>query len=281
MFARAIHNRSKRKNKPFIEINASAIPESIFEAEVFGYEAGAFTGASKDGKIGLIELADQGTLFFDEIAEIPLDLQVKLLKVLEEKKITRVGGTKSIEVDFRLIVATNRDLEKMVQEGKFRKDLYYRLNVVPLTIPPLRERKEDIYELAQYFLDTYNKKYGFEKVFHPQTLELFQKYDWPGNVRELENLVERLIVTTEGKVIHPEQLPMHNFLENMNDDASWNIEMFEENGLKLKEVIEEVEKKWLQRAYRQYKTTYEMAEALGISQATVVRKLKKYGINSK
>lgn len=281
MFARAIHNRSKRKNKPFIEINASAIPESIFEAEVFGYEAGAFTGASKDGKIGLIELADQGTLFFDEIAEIPLDLQVKLLKVLEEKKITRVGGTKSIEVDFRLIVATNRDLEKMVQEGKFRKDLYYRLNVVPLTIPPLRERKEDIYELAQYFLDTYNKKYGFEKVFHPQTLELFQKYDWPGNVRELENLVERLIVTTEGKVIHPEQLPMHNFLENMNDDASWNIEMFEENGLKLKEVIEEVEKKWLQRAYRQYKTTYEMAEALGISQATVVRRLKKYGINSK
>src|SRR5690606_32343230 len=129
--------------------------------------------------------------------------------------------------------------------------------------------------------DTYNKKYGFEKVFHPQTLELFQKYDWPGNVRELENLVERLIVTTEGKVIHPEQLPMHNFLENMNDDASWNIEMFEENGLKLKEVIEEVEKKWLQRAYRQYKTTYEMAEALGISQATVVRRLKKYGINSK
>lgn len=281
MFARAIHNRSHRKKEPFIEINASAIPESIFEAEVFGYEAGAFTGASKDGKIGLIELADQGTLFFDEIAEISLDLQVKLLKVLEEKKVTRVGGTKPIEVDFRLIVATNRDLEGMVKEGKFREDLYYRLNVVPITIPPLRERKEDIYELAQHFLDSYNKKYGLEKAFHPMTMKMFQQHHWPGNVRELENLVERLVVTTEGKVIKADALPFQAELQNEFDDVNWTFEMFEEEGKTLKDAIEEVEREWLLRAYRQYKTTYEMAEALGMSQATVVRRLKKYNINSK
>lgn len=279
MFARAIHNRSKRKKEAFIEVNVSAIPSSIFESEVFGYERGAFTGAKLEGKMGLIELAHQGTLFLDEIAEIPLELQVKLLKVIEEKKVMRVGGTKPIDVDFRIIAATNQDLEKMVKEGTFRKDLYYRLNVVPITIPPLRKRKEDIYELAQYFLKTYNEKYQTEKVFHPATFEAFRQYDWPGNVRELENLVERLIVTTENDIITPDALPFPADIEMNEENSELDLESFMKKGFTLQDAIEEVEERWLRRAYRQYKTTYEMADALGISQATVVRKLKRYNIH--
>src|SRR5699024_9491314 len=159
MFARAIHNGSERNKESFIEVNCGAIPENLFESEVFGYEPGAFTGASQKGKVGLIELADQGTLFLDEVGEIPLSQQVKLLKVLEEKKVVRVGGQKAIDVDFRLVAATNQDLKELVRQGEFREDLFYRLNVVPITIPPLRERKEDIYQLAHYYLAIHNQKY--------------------------------------------------------------------------------------------------------------------------
>src|SRR5690625_3123422 len=278
MFARAIHNRSERNKKPFIEINAGAIPDSIFESEVFGYEHGAFTGAKQGGKIGLIELADQGTLFFDEIAEIPLNQQVKLLKVLEEKRIFRVGGSQPIDVDFRLIAATNRDLQKMVEEGSFREDLYYRLNVVPITIPPLRERVEDIFPLANYFLNTYNEKYKSDKTFHPKTIKAIQSYHWPGNVRELENLVERLVVTSESDIIKPNLLPFHTTISYFDDRDNQSMDIFDQTNFTLKHAIEEVEMYWLRRAYRQYKTTYEIADALGISQATVVRRLKKYNI---
>lgn len=279
MFARAIHNRSERNKKPFIEINAGAIPDSIFESEVFGYEHGAFTGAKQGGKIGLIELAQQGTLFFDEIAEIPLNQQVKLLKVLEEKRITRVGGSKSIDVDFRLIAATNKNLEEMVEQGTFREDLFYRLNVVPITIPPLRERIEDIHHLADYFLETYSRKYKSDKTLHPTTIKFLQNYHWPGNVRELENLIERLIVTSENKVIMPDLLPFYSNEQGQQDMNELDIDRLREKGFTLQQAIEKVEKHWLIRAYRQYKTTYEIADALGISQATVVRRLKKYHIN--
>ena len=282
VFARSLHHKSERKKNSFIEVNCGAIPETLFESEIFGYEPGAFTGASKKGKAGMIELADRGTLFLDEVAELPLSVQVKLLKVLQEKRVTRIGGSKAKQVDFRLITATNQDLEKLVLEGKFRKDLYYRLNVIPINIPPLRERKDDIYQLAQHYLRVFNQKYKTNKAFHLSAIEAFMEYNWPGNVRELENLVERLVVTSPSSVIYPSNLPF------MNDKTStgpkveeWPLEMFEQEGKTLQEALEEVEKSWLSRAYKQYKTTYEMADYLGISQATVVRRLKKYQINSK
>lgn len=281
MFARALHNYSGRKKEAFIEVNCGAIPSNLFESELFGYEPGAFTGANPKGKVGMIELADQGTLFLDEIGEIPLDQQVKLLKVLEEKKLTRIGGSKEITVDFRIVTATNQDLPSLVKEGKFREDLFYRLNVVPINIPPLRERKEDIYQLAHYFLEKMNEKYKTKKTFHSTTIDAFQKYEWPGNVRELENLVERLVVTTDTNMIYPNNLPFIDEKELARLNEGWGLDTFEQKGLTLKEALQEVEKRWLKRAIRQYKTTYEMAEYLGISQATVVRRLKKYNIHSK
>jgi PAS domain S-box-containing protein/TyrR family helix-turn-helix protein len=281
MFARALHNQSERKKKAFIEVNCGAIPESLFESEVFGYESGAFTGAGPHGKVGLIELAHQGTLFLDEIAEIPIDQQVKLLKVLEEKKVTRVGGSKTIDVDFRLVTATNRDLSDQVRQGKFREDLYYRLNVIPIHIPPLRERKEDLYHLINYYLSKLNKKYNTNKNFHALTIDAFQQHTWPGNVRELENLIERLIVTSDTGMIYPSSLPFMKDQETEQPEKEGSLDVFEEQGVTLQAHLQQVEKNWLQRAYRQYRTTYEMADYLGLSQATVVRRLKKYNINSK
>lgn len=282
MFARAIHNHSHRSKEPFIEVNCGAIPDNLFESEVFGYESGAFTGANHLGKLGFIELANQGTLFLDEIGEIPLNQQVKLLKVLENKEVMRVGGSKAIDVDFRLVTATNQDLEKLVKEGKFRKDLYYRLNVVPIVIPPLRERREDIYELAHYYLTKFNKKYNTNKVLHMKTITALQNYNWPGNVRELENLIERLLVTVKKETIHPYHLSFFNKEDVLQSlETEHELETFEEQSITLHDALEAVEKRWLKRAYRQYKTTYEMAKYLGISQSTVVRRLKKYKINSK
>ncbi|MGG1574094.1 sigma-54 interaction domain-containing protein [Fictibacillus sp. NRS-1165] len=275
VFAKALHNGSHRKGKPMIEVNCGAIPESLFESEMFGYEAGAFTGAASRGKMGLIELADQGTLFLDEVGELPLSIQVKLLKVLQEKKVTRMGSTKSRTVNFRLVAATNRDLQAMVKTGTFRDDLFYRLNVVPISIPALRERKEDIHQLTEAFLQKFNEKYDTDKTMHPSALKAFWQYDWPGNVRELENLIERLVVTLENKVILPDHLP---FTEKAEEKR---IEKFETHGTSLQESLEHVERSWLLQAYKECKSTYEMAEYLGLSQPTVVRRLKKYNIDSK
>ncbi|WP_445612415.1 sigma-54 interaction domain-containing protein [Geobacillus sp. YF-1] len=280
VFARSLHLHSPRRNEPFIEVNCSAIPESLFESEMFGYEKGSFTGAQKTGKPGLIELADKGTLFLDEIGELPLSMQAKLLKVLQEKKVIRVGGIKERTVDFRLIASTNQNLAEMVKQGKFRQDLFYRLHVIPIYVPSLRERKEDIFMLAQYFLKKFNQKYQMDKYFHPSIVDHLVQYDWPGNVRELENMIERLVITSETRAIYPEYLPFsiqkypevitpHQSLEKRNEPST------------LKEAIEQVERQWLLRAAKQCKTTYEMADYLGISQPTVVRKLKKYGVDSK
>ncbi len=195
LFARLIHRASKRALRTFVEINCGAVPGNLLESEFFGYEPGAFTGALKEGKRGLFELAQGGTLFLDEVGELPLDLQAKVLRAVQKKQITRIGGTKTISLDVRIIAATNRDLDKMVKENTFRQDLFYRLNVVPLMLPPLRERKEDIIPLTTEFLLKFNSRYGYQKWIHPDIIKSFMNYDWPGNVRELENSIERLVVT--------------------------------------------------------------------------------------
>ncbi|MCM3570594.1 sigma-54-dependent Fis family transcriptional regulator [Neobacillus mesonae] len=281
IFAQSLHKESLRKEEAFIEVNCGAIPESLFESEMFGFEAGSFTGANNKGKPGLIELADKGTLFLDEIGELPLSVQAKLLKVLQEKKITRVGGVKSKNIDFRLIASTNQDLEKMVKQGKFRQDLFYRLNVITIIIPPLRERKEDIVTLSHFYLNKFNEKYKTNKFFHPTTIHELVSFDWPGNVRELQNMIERLVITSEGKTILPDSLPF--YFQNAHPETldSLHIDELKERGKTLKEVLEEVEIRWLKRASRQCKTTYEMAAYLGLNQSNVVRKLKKYKINEK
>ena len=207
MLAKIVHQQSKRKKGSFIDINCAAIPEHLLESELFGYEKGSFTGAGNKGKVGLIELANGGTLLLDEISEMPLSLQAKLLKTIQDKVITRVGGTKEIKVDFRLITASNRDLEEAAGRGTFRKDLYYRLNVIQIQIPSLRERKDDIIPLIDFFTEKNNRKYGLHKEFHPRALEALVNYSWPGNIRELSNIVERASMTCEGDVIPKDLLP--------------------------------------------------------------------------
>ncbi|OCA82069.1 sigma-54 interaction domain-containing protein [Pseudobacillus wudalianchiensis] len=280
VFARAVHEGSRRQDEVFIEVNCSAIPESLFESEMFGYERGAFTGANREGKAGLIETANGGTLFLDEVGELPLALQVKLLKVIQEKRVTRIGGTEPKTIDFRIIASTNRDLEQMVKEGKFRRDLFYRLNVIPINIPSLRERKEDVLSLCNFYLKKFNEKYESNKIFHVTTINELLAYEWPGNVRELENLIERLVVTTENRMIYPQALPFYLGVNPHPLEHEGTLEEMEETGASLRKAIEEVEIRWLRRAARQYKTTYEMADYLGISQSSVVRKLNKYQINS-
>jgi len=270
VFARYIHRTSSRSDAPFIEINCGAVPESLMESEFFGYEEGAFTGAKKTGRVGLLELASDGTLFLDEIAELPLSLQVKLLKVIQERRFLRVGGRKVITSNFRLLAATNRDLEAMVRTGAFREDLYFRLNIVPLHIPPLRERKEDIVELTKLFTSTLNEKHGLQKQLSVKVLQHFMEYPWPGNVRELENLIERLLVLAESDTINVEDLP-----------TSWkfdtpSLEVNDVGQANLTEQLAQYERALFMQARQKCRTTVEMAKYLGISQPTVVRKLQKY-----
>ncbi|AMM91870.1 Fis family transcriptional regulator [Peribacillus simplex] len=277
-FARAVHDQSNRKKEPFIEVNCSTIPDSLFESEIFGYEPGSFTGADKQGRQGLVEQADSGTLFLDEIGELPLAMQAKLLKVLQEKKIKRIGGKKENYINFRLVAATNQDLKGMVSQGKFRLDLFYRLNVIPIQIPALHERKEDIPLLIQHYLKKTNDKYQKFKKIHPSTYEVLTHYNWPGNIRELENLIERLILTIEVPNIFPEHLPQSitGQIEQPEDSTFLAIEKECEENFDLKKTLEKVEMQLIAKAWKQCKTTYEMAYHLGISQPTVIYKLKKY-----
>ncbi|MFB7638194.1 sigma-54 interaction domain-containing protein [Peribacillus butanolivorans] len=277
-FARSVHNQSNRRKEPFIEVNCSTIPESLFESEIFGYEPGSFTGANKQGMQGLIEQADSGTLFLDEIGELPLAMQAKLLKVLQEKKIKRIGGKQESLINFRLIAATNQDLKGMVSEGKFRLDLFYRLNVIPIQIPALHERKEDIPLLIQHYLQKTNDKYQKLKKFHPTTYEVLTHYQWPGNIRELENLIEQLILIIEEPIIFPKHLPqtITGQIEQTENSSSQTIEQESDENHDLKKTLEKVELQLITKAYKQCKTTYEMAEYLGVSQPTVIYKLKKY-----
>ncbi|MFY0758193.1 sigma 54-interacting transcriptional regulator [Metabacillus dongyingensis] len=272
LLAKFIHNKSDRKSGPFIEVNCGAIPDSLVEAELFGYEAGAFTGANRKGKIGLIELSDGGTLFLDEIGELPLAHQVKVLKVIQEKQFYRVGGTKPIHVDFRLISATNKDLQQAIKEKLFREDLYFRLNVVPITIPPLRQRPEDIVPLIHLLLKQFEEKYNKEKTLDEAVTHHLLHYDWKGNVRELINILERLVVISPSALITVDQLP--EYIKDSVGPAPFPID---ENQT-LSEIMDAMEKQILLKARKKYKTTVRMAEALGISQPSIVRKMKKHEI---
>ncbi len=272
MLARYVHEKSKRADNNFIEINCAAIPENLIESELFGYDAGAFTGAKKSGKAGLIELAHGGTLFLDEIGDMPLNLQAKLLQVLQNKKITRVGGSVPIDVDVRIISATNKKLEEMIKKRTFRQDLYYRLNVVPIYIPALRERKDDITPLIDYFIDRFNKKYDKNVIFSRDVIKRMIDFQWFGNIRELENLIERMMVTDSRGLITIDNLPNHILLATGTKEEDIVIRRI----MPLKEALEEVEKKIVLSAYNTYKSSYKVAKSLKISQSAAHRKIMKY-----
>ncbi|MEA4924257.1 MAG: sigma 54-interacting transcriptional regulator [Syntrophomonadaceae bacterium] len=274
LIAETIHNNSLRKNGPFIKINCGAISHNLLETELFGYEAGAFTGAKKGGKAGYFELAQGGTLLLDEISELPFNLQVNLLRVLQSKELIRVGGEKTVPVDVRIIAAANRDIQGLVEKNLFRKDLYYRLNVVPVEVPPLRERKEEIPVLAAHFVQMFNKKYKMDKELSANVIDVLMDYDWPGNVRELENIIERLVVTIPGSILARNDLPLHlkkNTLEKHPKITVTGI-------LPLREAVETVEKQILEQAFQRYKATREVAQHLEVDPSTILRKAAKYGL---
>lgn len=276
VLAREVHEKSHRRDRPFLKVNCGAIPENLLESELFGYESGAFTGAKKGGHMGLFEAASKGTLFLDEIGDIPLHLQVKLLRVLQEHTVTRLGSTKAISVDTRVIAATNQDLESMVRQKTFREDLYYRLNIVTIKAPPLRERKADIPSMIDFFVNRLNEKYHLNKQLSPGLIAALMDYDWPGNVRELENIVERVLVTSTSDVISPEEarLPWTVVAAAVTaEDIAAPIEE-----VSLKTAVERLERQMLLDAARRYKTTYAIARTLQISQPSVSRKMKKYQI---
>ncbi len=266
--AKLIHNWSFRNKGPFIKINCAAIPENLFESELFGYEPGAFSGASNKGKKGLLEMANGGTLFLDEIGDMPLNLQSKLLQVIEEKEMIRLGSTKPIKLDIRLMAATNQDVNKLLAEKKFRQDLYYRISTVCLHLKPLRERREDIIPLAIYFLNNLNKKYNLKKTFLPEALKVLSQYDFPGNVRELANIVEQAFLLSEGDSINDTDLPTH--IKQHNDLCFTFVKEGD-----LKKVLHEIEFKTIKSAIKKYGSTRKAAKYLNISQSSIVRKLKK------
>lgn len=269
VIAKLIHKSSPRRDQPFIEVNCGAIPKELIESELFGYESGAFTGAKREGKLGLFELANKGTIFLDEIGELPMEMQVKLLRVIQDLKVTKVGGTKPIPLDIKIIAATNRNLEEMVDNKEFREDLFYRINIVTIEIPPLRERKEDISVLSKHFLKLFNDQYNKDKYFHYKLIETFENYEWPGNVRELRNIIERLVVLTEEQCINSEHLPTK---------YTQRKELIKDRNLDrpLKDILEELEKEVIKTALIKYKTAVNAAKSLGLSQPTMTRKMQKY-----
>lgn len=271
MFAKHIHLKSHRADKPFVKVDCSAIPKSLFESELFGYKAGAFTGALQSGKKGLVKTADKGTLFLDEVAEVPLESQVKLLTLLQEKTIQPVGSTERIKVDIRVIAATNQDLERMIEEGRFREDLYYRLKVVPIVIPPLRERATDIVPLIRLFVNKLNIYYGFNKEISPGGMKHLINYSWPGNVRELENIIERLLVTTEGDVVLAEDIS-----QNLKESHKECNDKFD-----YKDKVTNFEKQLIEQESRRVSSIRELAANLNINESTLRKKIERFGIDLK
>ncbi|MCM8832335.1 MAG: sigma-54 dependent transcriptional regulator [Candidatus Omnitrophica bacterium] len=267
LIANAIHNLSQRKNNPLIKVSCAGLPETLLESELFGYEKGAFTDAFTR-KIGRFELANKGTIFLDDVDDIPLPTQVKLLRVLQERKFERLGGTETIQVDVRFIAATKKDLWQLVKEGKFRDDLYYRLNVVLISIPPLRERKDDIPLLINHFLEIYCKKYNKNVSISQECISILENYDWPGNVRELENLIERAIILTNKNQLSP-------------DDFTFIKDNIKEKVIpkEIKQILKETEKQHIIRILKQTKGKKgKAAKLLGISRKTLWQKIKEYGI---
>lgn len=276
-----LHNISNRKEKAFVEVNCGAIPASLFESELFGYEAGAFSGALSSGRAGLLESANEGTLFLDEVGELPLELQTKLLQVIQNQSFMRVGGRELKKVDVRFITATNQDLEKMVSEGTFRKDLYYRLNVVPVKIPALHERTEDLIELIFLFMERINEKYHFQKTLSPSVLDKLLAYQWPGNVRELENVLERIAITSDGNEIYTDSL-----FDNLRSEGYQQSEQMgsKEDFLKrlvsdpentLDKMLFQVEQEIFDHFSKELGSMRKVAQRLGVSQSTISRRYKK------
>ena len=270
-----IHTSSKRKQQPFLKINCSNLSPTLLESELFGYEAGSFTGALNKGKPGLLEIAGRGTVLLDEIGEMSLELQAKLLRVIQHKEINRLGGTKPIQTDVRIISATHCDLKELVRQGKFREDLYYRLNVFPIYIPPLRERREDIGLLVRHFLSMCNAKYGKSVMIDESGLQTLQRYDWPGNVRELQNIVERLVIISDAMLT----------ISGPRIAGILNIEPFvlgeSDESMGLYAVVEETERRMIEKALRLGGSTRKAAALLKIDQSTIVKKAQKLGIITK
>ncbi|MDT8420064.1 MAG: sigma 54-interacting transcriptional regulator [Desulfuromonadales bacterium] len=274
LIADLIHENSKRSAKPIIRINCGAVPESLIESELFGYDKGAFTGA-QTSKAGQFELADDGILFLDEVAELPLSAQVKLLRFLEDGCIYRLGSTHKRKLDVRVLAATHRDLDKMVEEGSFRLDLYYRLKVIPLQVPSLRERRDCIIPLIRHHLDYFGEKVGTQKRLSAEASDILCRYEYPGNVRELINLCERLVVMTDTSVIKTHDLPQD--VINSAGGKGWTISGWSKER-RLDEILSEVEERIYREAFGKYRNQYKVASVLGVSQATVARRLQKYRI---
>jgi len=272
VIAREIYKRSNRNGQAYIKVNCAAIPESLIESEIFGYEKGAFTGANKKEKLGYFEIAQGGTLLLDEIGEMPIKLQSKLLRVLQEREITRIGGTKPISLDVRIIAATNKNLQEQVKNGTFREDLFYRLNVIPIEIPPLRERKADIPVLAHKFLDKFTDKYSKNKEFEAAAIDYLENYEWLGNVRELENTIERLVIIGDGSIIYGSDVL------NILEKEKFTYHIIENENITLKEATDIVERNIIEKALKKYKSSRKAAKVLGVTQPTVLRKAKALGI---
>ena len=278
LVARAIHCEGNRKDKPFIAINCGAIPETLLESELFGYDKGAFSGANSNGRIGKFELANKGVIFLDEIGDMPLYLQVKLLRVLQEKTIVRIGSNKLISLDIRVIAATNKDLKELVRRGKFREDLYYRLNVIPIEIPPLRERKGDLELLLNSLIDKYNIEFNKSVyLIEDNVLEMFKKYKWYGNIRELENVVEFMVNLCDEKGIINETMLPDSFIESFHEQMG--LEKNEDNDIKEIIPLKDIERKYIKKAIEIYGDTTEgkklAAKKLGIGIATLYRRLEQ------
>lgn len=272
VLAQYIHDISNRESKTFLKINCAVLPGDLLESELFGYAEGSFTGASKHGKKGLLEIAHQGTLFLDEIGEMPLSLQAKLLQVIQEKQFIPIGGHVMKTVDVRIIAATNRDLVEMVRKGLFREDLFYRLNIIDIHLPPLRERMEDIIPLTYNFLYKFNKKYNMNKIISQQCLDIFSSYQWPGNIRQLENVMERLVVTSDS-IIHPADLP-EVITNNTHPQAQYTLPS------NLDDAIEHVKETLVVQSYKKYKSSRKVAKDLNISQTRAVKLINQYCGNS-
>jgi len=277
VLARVIHENSPRRDEPFIPLHCAALVKNLLESELFGHEKGAFTGA-ENTHLGRFELADKGSLFLDEVSEIPLETQVELLRVLQEKQIQRVGGEKTIPVDVRLIAASNKDLETMVKQGRFREDLFYRLNVIPIQIPPLRERKQDIPELARYFTNKFAAQLSNQRSLSPKAMELLERYDWPGNIRELQNILERAMILSEGAQIEPEDLNLH--LEEMFKVDQVDLGKLQPTPTSSGSLRQEIQKDEVQRLGEALRAANgnisEAARSLGVARSTLFHRLKKY-----
>ena len=274
--SKLIHSLSHCRNGPFVQINCGAIPENLLESELFGYEKGAFTGAKPGGKVGLLEMANEGTVLLDEISELPLNLQVKLLRAIQEQEVYRVGGTIPIKLNVRIIATTNKDLTEMLREEAFREDLFYRLNVVPIHISPLREREDDIIPLSVFFLNKINSKYHTGKRFAPEITRIFKRYAWPGNVREMENLIEQLVVLSEDDIITSAYLPEKLMISRKEPEESCYVSI--DRLMPLKEFKIKTEKVLIEKAVEKQQSIRKAAKELGVEHSTLLRKIKKYNI---